>query len=120
MTYTILASLFDIGFGLFHLAFWRLFGWPATLVGSGKINAAVTQTLNAMLTYCFFAYALALIWSTTEEHSPLLAWAGAGFWLLRAALQPLLFSARHRLSVAMTILFLAGAALHTAAGLAPS
>ena len=45
MTYTILASLFDIGFGLFHLAFWRLFGWPATLVGSGKINAAVTQTL---------------------------------------------------------------------------
>ncbi|WP_143276116.1 hypothetical protein [Brevundimonas diminuta] len=115
MTYAVLASIFDIGFSLFHLMFWRLFGWPSTLASSGKINTAVTQTLNVMLTYCFFAYGAALFWWREDENSGALALAGAGFWLLRAILQPVLFSARHRLSVVLTIAFLVGAALHAAA-----
>ncbi len=118
MTYAVAASIFDIGFGLFHLMFWRLFGWPSTLALSGKINTAITQTLNAMQTYCFFAYAAALFWLRADENVSVLALAGAGFWLLRAVLQPALFSARHRLSILLTIAFLVGAALHAAASLA--
>lgn len=117
LTYAVLASIFDIGFGLFHLMFWRLFGWPSTLASSGTINTPVTQTLNVMLTYCFFAYGAALFWLRADENAGVLALAGAGFWLLRAILQPVLFSARHRLSVVLTIAFLIGAALHAAASL---
>lgn len=118
MTYAVVASIFDIGFGLFHLMFWRLFGWPSTLALSGKINTFISQTLNAMLIYCFFAYAAALFWWRADENVGVLALAGTGFWLLRAVLQPVLFSARHRLSIVLTIVFLVGAALHAAAGLA--
>ncbi|WP_313573796.1 hypothetical protein [Brevundimonas sp.] len=118
MTYAVLASIFDIGFGLFHLMFWRLFGWPSTLASSGTINTAVTQTLNVMLTYCFFAYGVALFWLRADENMGVLAMAGAGFWLLRAILQPILFSARNRLSIVLTIIFLVGAALHATAALA--
>lgn len=117
MTYAVLASIFDIGFGLFHLIFWRLFGWPSTLALSGKINTAITQTLNVMLTYCFFTYGAALFWWREDENAGMLALAGAGFWSLRAILQPVLFSARGRLSVVLTIVFLITAALHAAAAL---
>mgnify|MGYP001637274069 CR=1 FL=1 len=118
MTYAVVASIFDIGFGLFHLMFWRLFGWPSTLASSGTINTAVTQTLNVMLTYCFFAYGAALFWLRADENMGVLALAGAGFWLLRAVLQPVLFSARNRVSIVLAIAFLVGAALHATAGLA--
>ncbi|MGI9169583.1 MAG: hypothetical protein ACR2FH_05305 [Caulobacteraceae bacterium] len=43
--------------------------------------------------------------------------AGAGFWLLRAAVQPLLFTMRNKASVAITMLFAAGVVLHLAASL---
>ena len=54
-------ALFNLGFGVFHLLFWRLLGWPASLAPAGGLNRAVTQTLNLMLCYCFFAVALALV-----------------------------------------------------------
>ena len=44
------------------------------------------------------------------------AW-GSGFWLIRAVLQPIMFSARHTLSIVFTVAFLVGAALHAGAGL---
>jgi hypothetical protein len=43
---------------------------------------------------------------------PLLLVAGAGFWLVRTALQPLLFRLRRELSTMLTLLFITGAALH--------
>ncbi|MNF08578.1 hypothetical protein D3C80_2090300 [compost metagenome] len=70
-----------------------------------------------MLTYCFFVYGAALFWLRAGEDVGVLAFAGAGFWFLRAILQPILFSARHRLSIVLTIVFLVGGALHAAAGL---
>lgn len=117
LTYAVLASIFDIGFGLFHLMFWRLFGWPTTLTSAGKINAAVAQTLNVMLTYCFFAYGAVLFWLRADENVGVLALTGAGFWFLRALLQPIFFSIKHRLSIVLTMVFLVGGALHAAASL---
>ncbi|MGX1748003.1 hypothetical protein, partial [Brevundimonas sp. NPDC055320] len=54
----------------------------------------------------------ALFWLRADENAGVLALAGAGFWLLRAILQPVLFSARRRLSIVLTIVFLIGGALH--------
>jgi hypothetical protein len=109
------AAAYNIGFAIFHLLFWRLFRWPDSLHSSGKLNTAITQTLNIMLIYCFALYGATLIWaamaSITLPHLVLIA--GAGFWLFRAALQPLLFSMRTGPSVCMAVVFLAGAGLHT-------
>jgi hypothetical protein len=111
------AAAYDIGFGIFHLLFWRLFGWPDSLRPSGQVNMAITQTLNLMLSYGFFAFAVGLMVAATSDGQALpgLAAAGAGFWTIRAFLQPLLFGGRHPVSRWLTLLFLVGAMLHAAA-----
>jgi hypothetical protein len=109
-------AVYNLGFALLHLIFWRWFDWPASLESAGPINAAVTQTLNLMLTYCFLAYGGWLLWCVTigETPSPLLLIAGGGFWLVRAIAQPMLFSLESRISRWLLFLFAAGAAGHLA------
>lgn len=106
---------YNIGFAIFHLCFWMLFHWPASLRSSGPLNAAITQTLNIVLTYCFVVYGGALIWAgvVSTPVSPLVLIAGAGFWLLRTVLQSILFPMRNRMSVGITAVFAVGVAIHT-------
>jgi hypothetical protein len=113
------AGAYNLGFAIFHLAFWRVFRWPASLVGSGGLNSAITQTLNVVLIYCFLFYGGALLWlgASGQRVSPLLLLAGAGFWFVRTVLQPLMFSFRQKASVAFTMLFLGGCVLHVLAAL---
>ncbi len=119
MTGALIAAAYDFGVGLFHLMFWRLFGWPARLLQAGRVNTAVTQTLNIMLTYVLFTYAMALTYMVIEArpHAALL-WAGAGFWGLRAVLQPILFQLRPGLNGGVSAVWLIGAGLHASAALA--
>lgn len=112
-TLTLWASgAYNIGFAVFHLCFWMLFHWDASLRSSGPLNAAITQTLNIVLTYCFVVYGGALIWAgvVSTPVSPLVLIAGAGFWLLRAILQPILFPMR--MSVGITAVFAVGVVVH--------
>lgn len=111
MTYAVVA--YSLAFAGFHLLFWRLFDWPATLVGSGSRNTAITQTLNIVLTYVFVAYGIAV----AIDASRAILLVGAGFWLLRAALQFVLFRLPRTWNAALTIVFLAGAVLHLGAAL---
>ncbi|KAF0231730.1 MAG: hypothetical protein FD175_638 [Beijerinckiaceae bacterium] len=104
-------GVYDIAFGVFHLLFWRLFGWPERLQGSGSLNTAITQTLNVMLTYVFSAFGLALATYRTGTPDFVLL-VGGGFWALRAALQPLLFDLHHRASRAIALVFVLGALMH--------
>jgi hypothetical protein len=107
---------YNTALAIFHALFWRLFGWPGTLGPSGRRNAAITQTLNVMLTYVFAAFAAASAWAVwTMSNIPTLPLAVAsGFWLLRAALQPLLFQFPPRWNLALTVIWLLGAILHAA------
>lgn len=107
------AGIYNLGFAAFHIFFWRLFGWPRTLAPSGALNTAVTQTLNIVLTYVFVAAGGSLLWYwAAGRDAPLLMTLGAGFWLFRAALQPLLFDMRARASQFIFMIFLLGAAIH--------
>lgn len=109
----ILCIAYNVGFALFHLCFWRLFRWPKTLMPSGELNCAVTQTLNVMLTYVFFAYAAGLLATVLFKPETLqpLAIAGTLFWLLRLVLQPWLFPVS-RASWVITMVFALGIGLH--------
>lgn len=114
------AGAFDLAFAAFHLTFWRLLGWPRSLDPAGRVNAAVAQTLNIMLTFVLLASGLALvvgpmIGRTVDAVVPAI---GAGFWLLRTALQPLLFPRLAPWSLALGAVFLAGFLLHAWAALA--
>ncbi|MCT7325033.1 hypothetical protein [Ralstonia mojiangensis] len=111
-----LSVIYDLGFALFHLTFWRWLKWPQSLKNSGKLNQSVTQTLNVMLSYVLFVYGASL-GLVTEQIQGLLALSGGGFWLLRTIAQPTLF-ARTRLSWIMAAVFALGASLHIVAYLA--
>jgi hypothetical protein len=107
------AGLLDLGFALFHAAFWRLFGWPERLEPSGRLNTAITQTLNAMLGFVFLAYGAALIWQSGQaDVHPLLPLAGAAFWGLRLALQLAWFDLKPWPSKLIAALFAVTAAAH--------
>lgn len=110
----ILAGSFDLALAAFHLAFWHLLGWPRSLAAAGRINAAVTQVLNVMLTYVFATFGLTLvIYATTGRTiDPIVPAIAAGFWIIRAAIQPIMFPRAAPWSLALTAVFLAGALLH--------
>ncbi|KVL08008.1 hypothetical protein [Burkholderia sp. MSMB1826] len=106
----LLSTMYDLGFALFHVTFWRWFNWPRSLEKSGRLNRGITQTLNVMLSYVFIVYAVSLFLAETRTRGPL-ALAGTGFWLLRAIAQPVLFAGT-RLSWVFVAVFVLGAGLH--------
>lgn len=105
------AALFDVAIFVFHVLFWRLFRWPASLEASGRLNSAITQTLNVMLTYVFAVYAVALFWQGREA-GPALLLPAVGFGVLRIWLQLRLFGVESRLSRIFTGLMVLGTFLH--------
>jgi hypothetical protein len=117
MTIAIAAGTLDWGFAIFHLLFWRLFGWPQSLRASGIVNTAITQTFNWLAIYLFAMCGTAFIWLASSGASvpPLLALAGAGFWGLRLLLQFALFPMRNARSITLAAIFAATAVLHGAA-----
>ena len=52
-TLLILCAIHSIGFALFHLGFWRLFGWPRTLQATTLPNRAIVQIANVQLVWVF-------------------------------------------------------------------
>lgn len=116
--FVLAAGAYHVALGVFHLAFWKLFRWREELPKLSRVNRGVVPVLNVMLSYVFFAVALMQLvhpelWAAGKLGRAALA-VGAGFWLLRAGLQPL-FWPRTALSWAFVGLFLLGAALHLAA-----
>ena len=112
------AAILDLGFFAFHLGFWRIFGWPERLAGSGSLNAAITQTLNAMLAFVFAAYGAALFWLWQHGLSlPPLLVVGAGFWTLRLVMQFALFDLRSLPSKVISAVFAANGCVHLLAAL---
>jgi hypothetical protein len=111
----ILAALFNAGFAIFHMFFWRLFGWPASLEPAGKINAGIIQVLNLCIIFVFLAIggvqAVISLTADADSIAPLMLGIAA-FWLFRAVLQPLFFPLRHKTSALLFFLFLAGSAIH--------
>lgn len=109
--FVIAAGLFDVAIVVFHVLFWRLFRWPESLQPSGRLNSAITQTLNVMLTYVFAVYAAVLLWQGREA-GPALLVPGVGFGILRIWLQVRLFGVESRLSKIFTGLMALGTFLH--------
>ena len=81
------------------------------------MNRAIVHTLNLMLVFVFAGAGRA--WRRNPRSSPPTRsggtlFLGAGFWLLRTALQPMMFRLRHWASKLLFVVFVAGVALHAA------
>lgn len=115
-TLIFLAGCADIGFAIFHVFFWKLFGWPAGLKASGSVNSGITQTLNIMLTLVFLLYGGKLIafgWAGTQP-DPYMLVCGILFGVVRSALQPVMFGMQGIASKGFLAIALAVTSLHAA------
>lgn len=108
----VLAGIFNLGIAVFHLFFWRLFGWHNDLASLKPVNRVLVPVMNLALTFMFALTGTLML--LASPFRPLLAGMGA-FWLFRAALQPLYFGLQHWLSKLLLVIFLAGALLHAVA-----
>ena len=113
------AAIYCFALAAFHLAFWRLLGWPASLAGSGSLNVSVTQTLNIMLTFGVVMYGAALCWGALHPERSVWALpaAGALFLGVRTVVQPFQFAMRDMSAKILAVAFVAGAVIHAAAAL---
>jgi hypothetical protein len=112
------AGAYDLAFALFHLCFPLIFRWRSRLAKLDPVNRAIVHTLNLMLVFVFAGAGAGLAAKPeVVAADPLgrgLLFLGAGFWLLRTALQPMMFGLRHWASKLLFVVFVAGVALHAA------
>lgn len=110
-----LGGFYCLAFAVFHLAFWKIFGWKKELPKLAPVNRGVMQVLNLRLTYVFlvvafisFFYADELL--TTSLGKAILA-ATSLFALMRAAEQ-LIFWKIEKIGAVFFVLFLIGAGIY--------
>lgn len=113
----ILGGVFNLGFAIFHLLFWRFFSWRTELPKMSPINGAIMQVLNLCLTFIFLFAAYLSFFHVKDLRTPGLGHAllagFALFWFLRAIEQPIFFGLRSPVSIAFTGLFIVGAVFYT-------
>lgn len=111
------AAVYHVALAVFHVGFWRLFRWREELPRLRAVNRGVLQVLNIMLTYFFllcaalqFGWPMALRLTAPGKF---FLGAMAGFWLLRAVLQPVFWPEfAGKINVIFAAIFVAGAGLH--------
>jgi len=108
----IVGGFYHLGFAIFHLFFWRLFHWKKDLASLTIINRSVMQILNLCLTFVFIVVAYISIFYSSEMVSTsfgkVITASISIFWLIRLLEQLFFFGLKKRLSIILTILFIAG------------
>jgi hypothetical protein len=109
-------GIFNLGFTVFHLFFWKLFDWKKDLASLTPVNRSVMQILNLCLTFMIFVMAYLSLFLpkemlTTSLGKNLLA-AFALFWFLRMLEQIFVFEVKGRLSAVFTLIFFLGSILY--------
>ena len=114
-TILLLCAAHSFGFALFHLGFWKLFGWPRTLQDTTVANRAILQIANLQLVWVFLvAGALCLRFPAELATTPLgraFLVAMSGFWVLRLIGQSIWLRINHPMVHVLTALFALGAVL---------
>ena len=111
-----LCGLYNLGFAVFHLFFWKIFRWKEDLASLTRVNRSVVQILNLRLTYVFLVMACVLFAFQSEVDATKMAQALliaiSIFWFMRTVEQVVLFFLKHKVSNALTVLFLIGGMIH--------
>ena len=109
-------ALYNLGFAIFHILFWRIFGWKKDLASLTHVNRSIMQILNLRLIYIFLVMALVLFVFQNELTATKLGQAllisFSVFWFMRTVEQVIFFGVKNKISLAMTVLFLLGGVIH--------
>jgi len=115
-TIIFVGGVYNLGFAVFHLMFWRLFRWKKDMASLTFTNRSIMQILNLCLIFIFLVMAYVSFF-----HSPELIQTSLGktililfslFWFLRTIEQVIFFGVKTRVSVAFTMGFLLGSMIY--------
>ena len=112
----LIGGIYNLGFVIFHLLFWRLFRWKEDLASLTAINRSIIQILNLCLTFMFLLMAYISIFHSSEmagtSLGKTLSVAFALFWFLRMVEQVVFFGIKNRVSLLLTVAFLLGSIIY--------
>lgn len=111
-----LGAVYNFGFFIFHLSFWKIFGWPRTLERSGAANKAIIQIFNVLIMLVF----LMMAWVSAFQQRALLKTEIGQFmlvfiflfWALRLLLQFIYLRASKTIVYVLTGLFVLGVIIY--------
>jgi hypothetical protein len=112
----IFGGVYNLGFAIYHIMFWRIFRWKEDLASLRRVNRAVMQILNLCLTFVFLAMAYVSFFHRAELIQTSLGntilVAISLFWFLRMVEQPVFFGFKKKMSVVLTLIFLLGGVVY--------
>jgi hypothetical protein len=114
-TILFLCGLYNLGFALFHMLFWKLFRWDEDLKKISFVNNRIMQILNIQIIFYFvFVAVLCFIFPSEIVTTTLGKYFLAGtslFWLIRTFQQFIFFKTNNLRINILTIIFITGAIL---------
>ena len=120
-SYLWIGGIFNLLFFVFHIFFWKIFGWRDDLKNLKPINRGIMQVLNLCLMFCFLIFAYISFFRVTDMLTTCLgkslALGIAAFWIFRAILQFIFFSRTKLVSYIFFFVFLIGGWLYLMAWL---
>ena len=112
----LIGGIYNLGFAIFHLLFWRLFQWKKDLSKLTFINRSVMQIFNLCLTFVFLLMAYISFFYVSELRQTnlgkTLLIGFSLFWLLRMIEQVIFFGIRNSISIVLTVIFLLGSVIY--------
>ena len=111
-----ICGIYNLGFVLFHIAFWKLFKWKTDLRKTSVANKAIIQILNTRLIYVFMIFGIIYLFYQHQLYSSnlgnFLLIAVFGFWLGRTIEQFIFLSVKSKMVNILTVVFIMGVILH--------
>ena len=110
-------GVINLVIAVFHMTFWKMFDWPASLALMSHQNQVVPQILNIHLTLVFIAFGyLSIYYRQDLVYSKIgraLMWIIAAFYLIRAVNEVLFWDISQSESMVKLILCLTISAVYT-------
>ncbi len=111
----LLCGFYNIGFAIFHIAFWKIFHWDSELKKLSFANKGIMQILNVQMIYYWLFVAIASFAFPTEllttKFGNFFLIGNSIFWLLRTIQQFIFLRANHIAIHILTFIFMIGALL---------
>jgi hypothetical protein len=114
-TIILLCGIYNIGFAIFHISFWKIFQWDTELKKISFANSGIMQILNVQIIFYFlFVAVVCFVFPTellTTKFGNYFLGAASLFWFIRTIQQFIFLRANNYKIHILTIIFLAGVVL---------
>jgi len=115
-TYIIIGGIYNLGFVIFHLLFWKMFNWKKQLRLLNIVKKGAIQIMNLCLILLFLYFSYISFFHTGELFNNSLGKATLFFitifWFLRGLEQIYFYGLKNRTSLILFLIFIVGSLIY--------